>query len=108
MSKIDATYNSLLSLRDDIDRLQNTSPAFYFFQRARCEKFAAQNSMHLKILKSRLDGYVTKYVQHDENQQPITEMRDGVKVYVFPSDAERKNYLDAVNAFLSLKISMEL
>lgn len=108
MPKIDATYGQLMLLRDDILRLQNESAAFFYFNKARNDRFFSQNHMHLSILNSRLSEFIKNHVQHDENQQPVTELKENVAHYVFPSPAEKEKYIAARNKFLSLKITMEL
>jgi hypothetical protein len=108
MPRTQVTFGQLKALRDDILFLQNQSPAFYFFNTARVERFNSQNSMALKLLESRLDEFVKKYVKMDADLQPVTEEKDGRKVYCFYSDEYRENYLKALNNFLSQKISLDL
>lgn len=108
MAKHQVTYGQLKALCEDIMRQQNTSPSFFFFQKNRTERFFAQNTMAIKVLESRMNEFLKKYVKHDENQQPLTEEKDGGRVYSFESDEIKQKYLDAVNNFLSLKISIGL
>lgn len=108
MPRTQLTYGQLKALNDDISRLQNQSPAFFFFQGSMVEKFRNQNSMALKILESRTTEFINKYVMMDKDMQPMTEIKDGVKVYSFYSDEYRDNYLKALNNFLSQKISIDI
>lgn len=108
MPRTQLSFGQLKALRDDIFRLQNQSPAFYFFNLARVEKFNAQNSMALKVLESRLAEFVTKYVKLNADLQPETEMKDGVQLYCFYSEEYRQKYLGALNNFLSQKISIDI
>lgn len=108
MPKQQMTYGQLLALRDDILRLQSQSAAFFYLFKARVDKLFALNTMAFKILESRMDEFVKKYVKHDENNQPCTEQTDRSLLYVFNSDEEKEKYTKALNNFLSLKISIEL
>lgn len=108
MSKTQVTYGQLLALRDDINLQQSKSAAFYFFNKTRIEKFFALNTMALKVLQSRMDEYVQKYVKFDADGQPVKEMKDGKEYYCFYSEECRTKYIDAVNKFLALKISFEI
>lgn len=108
MPKTQVTYGQLLALRDDIIRQQKNSAAFYFFNKTKVDKFFAVNTMALKVMQSRLDEYVTKYVKFDRDGQPVKEERDGKEYYCFYSDDFKEKYQNAVNKFLSLKISIEL
>lgn len=108
MPRTQLTYAALLSLRDDIIKQQNESPAFYFFNEAKIDRFKSQNSMALKILETRLSEFVKKYVKFDKDMQPMTEMRDGINVYSFYNEEYRQDYLKARNNFLSQKISVDL
>ena len=86
MSKTQVTYGQLLALRDDILSKQRTSAAFFFFNKTRVDKFFSINTMALKVLQSRLDEYVKKYVMFDKDGQPMKEERDGKEYYRFYSD----------------------
>jgi len=108
MAKIQVNYGQLLALKTDIEHQQKVSAAFYFFNQSRIQKFYQLNQMALKVMQSRLDEFVTKYVMFDKDQQPVTEERDGQLVYKFYSEEYRQKYIDARNNFLSLKISIEL
>lgn len=108
MPRFELTYGQLLALRDDIIRQQQTSAAFFYFNKSRVEKFFNQNQMALKVLKSRMDEYVKKYVKFDADAQPITEEKDGTLVYTFYSEESKEQYKKALNNFMALKISIEL
>ena len=108
MPKTQVTYGQLLALRDDINRQQSNSAAFYFFNKTKIDLFFARNTMALKVLQSRMDEYVQKYVKFDADGQPVKEMRDGKEYYCFYSEEYRTKYLAAVNKFLDLKISIEI
>lgn len=108
MSKTQVTYGQLLALRDDINRQQSQSAAFHFFNKTRIDKFFALNSMALKVLQSRMDELVQKYVKFDKDGQPEKEVKDGKEYYCFYSEDYRAKYIEAVNKFLSLRISIEI
>lgn len=108
MAKLQVTFGQLLALRDDILHQQRTSASFFYFNKTRVEKFFQLNTMALKVLQSRLDEFVQKYVMFDKDQQPITEEKEGRIVYKFYSDEYKEKYQQAVNNFLSGKISIEL
>lgn len=108
MPKHQLNYGQLKALRDDILRLQNQSPAFYFFFLPKVERFNAVNSMALKVLESRLDEFVKKYVKFNKDLQPITEIKDGKEVYCFYSDEYKEKYLNALDTFFKQKISVEI
>lgn len=108
MAKEQVTFGQLLALRDDILHQQNTSPAFFYFNKARVKKFFSLNTMALKVLQSRLDEMVKKYVMFDKEMQPITEEKDGQHIYKFYSEEGRQQFIEARNNFLNGKISIEL
>lgn len=108
MAKIDMTYGQLKALRDDILFQQNKSAFFYYFNKAKTDRFDNVNQMKLTVLKTRLDEFVTRYVKMNKDGQPETETRDGQLVYCFYSDEYRDKYLKELNHFLSLTISVEL
>lgn len=102
------TYNQLLALRDDIIFQQQTSASFFYFSRARVDRFFSQNTFQLNILKSRMDEFVTKYVKHDENGQPCKEKKEDRDYYVFETDENKQKYSDAVTNFLKIKTTIEI
>lgn len=108
MARHQINFRQLKALRDDILRLQQQSPAFYFFFLSRVEKFKSLNSIALNTLESRQDEFIKKYVKQDKDMQPITEERDGQQVYCFYSEEYRQKYLDAQKNFFSQKISIEI
>lgn len=108
MPRTQLTYGQLQQLDDDITRLQNQSPAFYYFFQARVERFRNVNVMALKVLASRLDEFIKKYVKMDKDMQPVTEMKDGKLVYCFYSEEYREKYIKEINHFLSQKISVDI
>lgn len=108
MSRITVTYGQLMALRNDIRKQQNESPAFYYFNKSRTDKFFSLNNMALKVLESRMDEFVKKYVKLDADMQPMTEDVDGQIVYQFYSPDYKEKYLNAVNKFLAIKISIDL
>lgn len=108
MARTQLTYGQLKALRDDIHRLNNQSPAFFYLFQEKVKRFNSQNSMALKVLESRMDEFIKKYVKIDKDLQPVTEMRDGQQVYCFYSEEYRESYLKAINNFLSQKISVDI
>lgn len=64
--------------------------------------------MALKVLESRLDEFVRKYVKLNADLQPETETKNGKQVYCFYSEEYRQKYLDALNNFFKQKISIDL
>jgi hypothetical protein len=108
MPRIEMTYAKLDALNQDIERLQNQSPAFYYFFLVRVERFRNVNKMALAVIESRTQEFIKKYVKFDKDGEPITEIKDKQEVYCFYSEEGRENYLKAIRNFMSLKISVDL
>jgi len=108
MPKTEMNYNQLLALRDDILHHQRTSASFYYFNRARVERFFSQNTFQLHLLKTRMEEFVSKYVKHDENGQPLTEEREGTLHYLFNTEEDKEKYSAAIQNFLNIKTNIEL
>lgn len=102
------TNNQLIALDKDVQKQMNESPAFFFFNKTKIDALYQKNTLLFKIINERMAGFVKKYVQHDEEGKPLTEEKNGEKVYVFATEADREQYLAEQQEFLSLTIHIEL
>lgn len=108
MPRTQITNGQLRALEQDIINQQRTSAAFFFFNRARVERFFSQNQFALKVMNTRLMDFVKQYVKHDENNQACTEEKDGELHFVFSTDENKEKYSAAVANFLKLKTTIEI
>ena len=108
MARQQLTNKQLQLLRNDINSQTHRSPAFYFFNRPRIERFFHQNALALKVLQSREDELIRKYVQHDESGKPMTRQENGELVWVFATDELRQQYLEDQENILSKAVLIEV
>lgn len=108
MPKTEVTYNQLLALRDDIIYQQRRSASFFYFNKARVERFFNVNAMPLRLLETRMSEFVKKYVKHDENDQPCMEEKEGKQYFVFADADMEEKYKAAVKSFLAFKTTIDI
>ena len=101
------TNDALFALEADIQNQMKNSPAFFFFNKEKVNRFYQQNNLNLKVINDRMAGFIKKYVQH-ENDEPKTEEKDGQKVYVFATKEDEEAYLADTREFLNRSIYVEV
>jgi hypothetical protein len=108
MARTELTNHELNALQRDVESLSQTSPAFRIFLKEKIKRFYQQNAVQLQRLNNFLRKNVKEHVQHDENDQPMTEERDGVKHYKFATLEDEEAYIADATTFMNRTIYIEL
>lgn len=109
MARTELTNLELNALQRDVESLSQSSPAFRIFLKEKIKRFYQQNAMQLQSLNNFLRRNVKEHVQHDENDQPMTEEREGgIKHYVFATPEDEKAYVDDATEFMNRTICIEI
>lgn len=97
MARIQINYRYLFELNNDINMQAKNSPAFYFLNKAKINRFRSENAMQLKIMESRINELADKHAMHNEHNKPVIENGE----FKFFTEEAKQAYLDGMNHFLS-------
>ncbi len=78
------TYNDLWSIKQDMMRIMNGSPALVLLLGEKMDKFFQKNSLELSILDNKLQSMQDRYIQRDrEGKLMREELEPGKFEWVF-------------------------
>lgn len=108
MARFEITNNQLLALNADIQKQQNESPAFYFFNKEKIKRFYQQNTMLIKIVDKRKSELAIKYAIHNDLGEPVLEEKEGIQHYTFVNEEAENNYKEELSTILARSVTVEL
>lgn len=104
---IQANYDTLCQLRNDIQLQSQKSIAFALFNQQKIKNFFQQNSMRLQIADKKMNELIEKHVEHGEDLKPIVlEENDGMVKHKFLSEEDEKTFNDEYKVFMSRGITI--
>lgn len=102
------TNNQLLALARDIQAKQNESASFFYFNLQKIQNFFKYNQFLLNVIEKKMNGFIEKYVVHDEKGVAKSIEKDGQMVYVFAEPEDEESYLLETKEFLSRVVKVQL
>lgn len=107
--QMNSTYQDLVRLRADITSFSAQHPGIAMLLNQRIKEFFQRNAIRLSIIDDKYKELMDKYVEHDENGNPLKVQEEGQPArWKFRNEMDREAYSKAYNEMMATQITLSL